>query len=501
MRGLARDPAQRGRAPVLERMRAGTLAMALVGVILVTVGVAGCAINPVTGERDFVLMSEAQEIAMGRQGAAEVTSAIGVVDDEGLRSYVSGIGQGMAVRSERPQLAWEFHVLDDASVNAFAMPGGFIFVTRGLLSHMTNEAQLASVLGHEIAHVTARHSVQQMSRQQLASLGLGIGSVLSPTIAEYGQVASLGLGLLFLSYSRGDETQADHLGFGYALDRGYDTREMITVFEMLRRDAELAGVGRLPEWQSSHPDPGNRIEDTREMVAASTENFSAMEVGRDEFLGRLDGMVYGEDPRAGYFEGARFIHPDLEFVLVFPDGWATQNAADAVTGISPDRDAVIQLGGAQGSAAEAAGRFLGQEGLQPGARATGTIHGNPAVTAEFTAPSEQGESVRGVVTFIEYGGATWGILAYTGTDRFATYSSAFQRTTQSFDRLTDPAALAAQPMRIRIEASPRAMSLQQFNNELPSSIPLAELAIINGLAENAALYAGQLVKRVTGTPR
>lgn len=501
MRGLARDPGQRGRGPGLERIRAGAHAIVLAGVIVATVGVAGCAINPVTGERDFVLMTEAQEIAMGRQGAAEVTTAIGVVDDEGLRSYVNGIGQGMAVRSERPDLAWEFHVLDDASVNAFAMPGGFIFVTRGLLSHMTNEAQLASVLGHEIAHVTARHSVQQMSRQQLASLGLGIGSVLSPTIAEYGQVASLGLGLLFLSYSRGDETQADHLGFGYALDDGYDTREMITVFEMLRSNAQLAGVGRLPEWQSSHPDPGNRIEETREMVAASTENFSAKEVGRAEFLQRLDGMVYGEDPRAGYFEGGRFIHPDLEFVLDFPDGWATQNAADAVTAISPDRDAVIQLSGAQGSAAEAAGRFLGQEGLEPGPRTTGTIHGNPAVTAEFRAPSNQGESVRGVVTFIEYGGATWGILAYTATDRFATYSSAFQRTTQSFDRLTDPAALAVQPMRIRIEPAPRAMSLQQFNSELPSSIPLAELAVINGLAENASLSAGQLIKRVTGTPR
>ena len=501
MRGLLSGADQRGRRPVVERIRAGTVAMGFAGIILATVGVAGCAINPVTGQRDFVMMTESQEIAMGQQGAAEVTAAIGVVDDAGLRSYVDGIGQGMAVRSERPQLGWQFHVLDDASVNAFAMPGGFIFVTRGLLTHMTNEAQLASVLGHEIAHVTARHSVQQMSRQQLASLGLGLGSVLSPAIAEYGQVANLGLGLLFLSYSRGHETQADHLGFGYALSDGYDTREMITVFEMLRRDAELAGVGRLPEWQSSHPDPGNRIQDTRQLVAASTEDFGTMKVGGDEFLRRLDGMVYGEDPRAGYFEGVRFIHPDLEFVLVFPAGWATQNAADAVTGISPDRDAVIQLRGAQGSAAEAAGRFLGQEGLEAGARTTGTIHGNPAVMAEFGAPSDQGESVRGLVTFIEYGGATWGILAYTAAGRFAAYSSAFQRTTQSFDRLTDRAALAVQPMRIRIDPSPRAMSLQQFDNELPSSVPLAELALINGLAETAALHAGQPIKRVTGTRR
>ena len=485
--------------PIRRRIRPGIFGLA--AFLLVTVGVIGCAMNPVTGNRDLVFMTEGQEIEMGRQGAAEVTAAIGVIQDAGLRSWVNGIGQGMAGTSERPQLAWEFHVLDDASVNAFAMPGGFIFVTRGLLGHMTNEAQLASVLGHEIGHVTARHSVQQMSRQQLASLGLGIGSVLSPVIAEYGQVASLGLGLLFLSYSRDHETQADHLGFGYALSDGYDTREMISVFQMLRRDAELAGVGRLPEWQSSHPDPGNRIEDTQRMVAASTQDFDAMKVGGDDFLRRLDGMVYGEDPRLGYFEGSLFIHPELELVLTFPQGWATQNASDAVTAMSPDRDAVIQLRGAQGSPAEAANRFLAQEGLQPGDRNAGKIHGNPAVAAEFSAPSDQGGSVRGVVTFIEYGGATWGILGYTVADRYGAYSSAFHRTAQSFDRLTDAAALAVQPMRIEVEAAPRAMSLQQFNQERTSSIPLAELAIINGMAETTRLYAGQLIKRVTGTAR
>jgi len=458
-----------------------------------------CALNPVSGEREFVMISEAQEIEMGRQGSAEVIAAIGLVPDTGLQTYVNEIGQGMARESERPQLAWEFHVLEDASVNAFAMPGGYIFVTRGMLTHMANEAQLASVLGHEIAHVTARHSVQQMSRQQLASLGLGLGSVLSPTLAEYGQVASLGLGLLFLSYSRSHETQADHLGFHYALDRGYDTREMGKVFEMLRRSAQLAGVGRLPEWQSSHPDPGNRIQDVQRMVAASSEDFDAKVVGGDEFLQRLDGMAYGEDPRAGYFQGSLFLHPDLEFVLAFPDGWAKQNAADAVTAISPARDAVIQLRAAQGSAAEATRGFLAQEGVQAGASSAGVIHGNPAVTAEFAAQGGQNEPVRGIVTFIEYRGATWGILAYTLADRFASYSPDFTRSRDSFQRLTDPVALAAQPLRVRIERVPRAMSLQQFNSEMPSSIPLAELALINGLDETAQLRAGQLIKRVTGT--
>jgi predicted Zn-dependent protease len=483
------------RIPTRATSSVFTRCLLILGVLTVT----ACALNPVSGNREFVMVSEAQEIEMGRQGSAEVLAAIGRVPGSDLRAYVDGIGQGMARQSERPQLVWEFHVLDDASVNAFAMPGGFIFVTRGLLTHMTNEAQLASVLGHEIGHVTARHSVQQMSRQQLASLGLGLGSVLSPTIADYGQVASLGLGLLFLSYSRDHENQSDQLGFGYALARGYDTREMGSVFEMLRRNAQMAGVGRLPEWQSSHPDPGNRMENVHQMVARSAEDFSTKLVGGDAFLGHLDGMVYGEDPRAGYFQGSRFVHPDLEFVMVFPDGWATQNAADAVTAVSPDRDAVVQLRGAEGSAAEAARRFLAQDGVQGSAPSTATIHGNRAVTAEFAVRGGENESLRGIVTFIEYGGATWGILSYTLADRFASYSPAFSRSRESFQRLTDPAALAAQPLRIRIDRAPRAMSLQQFHSEMPSSIPLAVLALINGLDETSQLRAGQPIKRVTGT--
>jgi predicted Zn-dependent protease len=478
-----------------------SLRMAGFGTALALAGLtaASCALNPVSGEREFVMVSEAQEIEMGRQGSAEVIASIGVVPDPGLRSYVNAIGQEMARAGERPGLAWEFHVLDDASVNAFAMPGGYIFVTRGLLTHMTSEAQLASVLGHEIGHVTARHSVQQMSRQQITALGLGIGSVLSPTIAEYGQVASLGLGFLFLSYSRDHEHQADQLGFRYALTSGYDTREMIGVFEMLRQDAVMSGPGRLPEWQSSHPDPGNRIQNARNMVAASNVNFDTRVVGRNEFLQRLDGMTYGEDPRAGFFQGARFLHPDLRFVLSFPDGWATQNAADAVTAVSPNRDAVIQLRAAQGSAAEAARRFLAQEGVQGSAPATGTIHGNRAVSAEFSAQAGPGERVQGIMTFIEYDGATWGILGYSAADRFGSYSQAFGQSRSSFQRLTDPAALAAQPLRMRIVPAPRAMTLRQFNTELPSSISLPELALINGLEESAQLRAGQLVKRVTGT--
>jgi predicted Zn-dependent protease len=347
--------------------------------------------------------------------------------------------------------------------------------------------------------VAARHSVQQISRQQVAAIGLGVGSVLSPAIAKYGQIAGAGLGLMFLKYGRDDETQSDRLGFRYALAGGYDTREMISVFQMLQRAELLGGGGRLPEWQSTHPDPGNRIAAVQALVSATSLDFSSMKVGGPEFLRQINGMVYGVNPRAGFFRGALFLHPDLKFVFQFPDGWKTQNAADAVAAISPDQSALVELRGARGSAAEAARAFFSQQGMTAGGLSRGTIHGNPVVSAEFTASDGQGGSVAGIAAFFEYGAATWRTLAYTVAAKYESWKPAFQKSINSFDRLTDPVALAVQPMRIRIDVASRAMSLSQFNTQLPSSISLAELALINGVAESAQLRAGQSIKRVIGT--
>jgi predicted Zn-dependent protease len=269
---------------------------------------------------------------------------------------------------------------------------------------------------------------------------------------------------------------------------------------MLQRAEQLAGGGRLPEWQSTHPDPGNRIEAVQALVAATSKNLSGMNVGGAEFLRQIDGMIYGVNPRAGFFNGSLFLHPDLKFVFRFPDGWQTHNAADAVAAISPDESALIELRGAQGRAVDAAQIFFSQQGMTAGARSQGTIHGNPVVSAEFTASDGQGGSVSGIAAFFEYGAATWRTLAYTTAPRYAGWKSAFQQSINSFDRLTDPAALAVQPMRLRVEVVPRAMSLMQFQAQLPSSIALAELALINGVPESVQLRAGQSIKRVIGTP-
>src|SRR4051812_48838922 len=252
-----------------------------------------CARNPVTGKNEIALVSEGQEIEMGKQASQEVAQTMGLVDNAGLASYVSAIGIKMAKASERPNLPWEFHVVDDASVNAFALPGGFIYVTRGLLGAINDEAELATVVGHEIGHVTNRHSVQQISKAQLAQLGLGIGSILSSDIARFGQLASAGLSVLFLKYSRDAENQADQAGFRYALHQGYDVREMSKVFATLDRLSQTAGGGKLPEWLATHPSPGNRIEHIEQMLDTVKADPSKGRVDREQYLQRVQGITYG----------------------------------------------------------------------------------------------------------------------------------------------------------------------------------------------------------------
>jgi predicted Zn-dependent protease len=221
----------------------------------------GCAINPATGKRQLVLISEAQEIAIGRESDESIVAQFGLYPDEALQDYVAGIGHDLAARSERPDLDWTFRVLDDPLVNAFALPGGYIYVTRGILAHFNSEAELASVLGHEIGHVTARHGVNQMSKAQLAQLGLGVASILAPEeVQKFGGLATQGLGLLFLKFGRDDERQADDLGLRYIVNEGYDPRPMAEVFETLERVSRTSGGGRVPAWASTHPNPENRSE-------------------------------------------------------------------------------------------------------------------------------------------------------------------------------------------------------------------------------------------------
>jgi predicted Zn-dependent protease len=469
--------------------------------IAVVALLSACATNPATGKREFNLVSEAQEISMGQEGAKEVRESMGLLPDSNVQRYVRSLGLAIAQHSERPNLPWSYQVVDDPVVNAFELPGGPVFITRGILGYLNSEAELVSVIGHETGHVTARHSARQMSRAQLAQIGLVAGAVLSPRVAQFGDVLSQGLGLVFLKYGRDDETQADDLGFKYTVAQGYDAREMAAVFHTLDRVTGTAKEGRPPEWLSTHPDPGNRVAKTQERLAALHKDFTGTKVNRDVYLQAINGIVFGENPRQGYFSGAMFYHPDLKFQLEFPSGWKTQNQVQAVVGVSAQQDAMITLQFAgNASPQDAARTFLGQQGIQTVETSTRDINGLAAAAATFSAQTEQGQ-LAGIATFVSLDGTTYRVLGYTPSAKFRDYAAVFQRAAGSFRRLTDAAALSVQPARVRIQRVPRTMTLTDFNREFPSTIPIAQLAIINGVEQNGTLTAGSLAKQVVGGGR
>jgi predicted Zn-dependent protease len=469
---------------------------------LAALALAACATNPVTGRRELALISEAQEIQMGQQGAAEVQQSIGLLQDQALQDYVQRIGAALAAKSERPNLQWTFRAVDDPSPNAFALPGGYIFVTRGMLNLMDSEAELAGVLGHEIGHVTARHTVQQLSRQQVAQLGLGIGSILSPTVAQLGQVAGQGLQLLFLKYGRDDERQADELGFKYSLNGGYDVREFADIFASLQRFGDASKQSPIPAWMSTHPDPGERVETAEKRVAALDRNLQGAKLGETEFLQRINGLVYGENPRNGFFRNGVFYHPDMRFRLAFPSGWQAQNTPQAVVAVSPQQDAMIQLTLAQGASPDAAARqFLSQQGIQAGQAASQTVNGVPAVASYFQAQTEQG-TIQGLVAFFGHNGQTYQVLAYSPSQRFSAYDPVIRQVIGSFAPVSDPAILNVQPNVVRVVRVDRAESLGSFAQRTGAVVPVTELAILNQMeGAGSQLRAGTMAKTVVAGTR
>jgi predicted Zn-dependent protease len=460
--------------------------------------VAGCARNPVTGGYQLMLISESQEIAMGQDYDPQIVGQFGLYDDPAMQALVTSIGMRIAAGSERPNLPWTFRVVDDPLINAFAVPGGFVYVTRGILAHFESEAQLASVIGHEIGHVTARHSAAQMSRQQVAQLGLGVGVMLAPQLADFAGLASTGLSVLFLKFSRDNERQSDDLGFRYMTDTGYDPRGMVDVFEMLNRVSGEQEGGGIPNWLSTHPDPGDREQRIGAAITASGRDFSNAREARNEYLRLLDGMVYGENPRNGFFRDALFLHPDLEFQFAFPSGWTTANQTQAVIGQSPNNDAMVQLKLSDAAdAASGARAFVAQQGVTGGQVASNTIHGLRTASADFTAMSDQ-TALHGNVTFVEFNGMVFQLLGLSTEQQWPQYATAVLQSLRSFARLTDQTALSVQPMRLSMVTLDRSMTLRQFNERYPSVVPIEEVALINQAEDYTAFNEGDLVKRVVG---
>jgi predicted Zn-dependent protease len=461
-------------------------------------GLAACAVNPVTGKNEFSLVSESQEIQMGQEGKADVQRSIGVYADPTLNAYLASLGNRIAVTTERPNLPWSFQIADQPVVNAFALPGGPVFIARGILGYFNSEAELISVLGHEMGHVTARHSAQQMTRSQIAGLGLGIASAVSPRMASLAGVAGEGLGLLFLKYSRGDEAQADALGFRYGLKNGWDMREGTKMFNTLSRVSGDPG-SRLPEWQSSHPEPEGRAaaNDARVASALATGvNFDALTIDRNGYLRRIEGLVFGEDPREGYFEGTTFYHPGLKFRFAFPAGWQTQNSPESVAGMSAAKDLVVVVSGAGQESPQATGqKFAAQTGLTAGQGQGITINGLNGYTLSFQATTDQG-TVAGRATWISLDGTSYQVLGYGAAANGSANDPVILNVARSFARLTDQSKIDVQPKRVHIITLRTAQTIVEAGRANGNTLADAELASVNGVRVDQVLAAGTLVKIV-----
>ena len=465
---------------------------------LILLLVVACAVNPATGERQFSLVSESQEIAMGRESDPQAAAFFGIYPDESLQRFVGDMGAAMAATSERPGLPWTFRLADDPIVNAFAIPGGFIYVTRGLMASLNSEAELAGVVGHEIGHVTARHTASQMSRQQLQQLGLAAGMVLSEYVRQYGDVLAGGLAVLNLNYSRGDESQSDALSVRYMTRAGYDARELLDVMETLSLSSGDPSE-RVPEWQATHPYPENREADILALLEAGGVDYEGATVGRDAYLRRLGGLVFGANPREGYFEGARFHHPALAFRFDFPAGWRGVNQKTVVGAIAPSEEALIALSLAQDatSASAALNEFVWQDGVDSRNVSETRIHGLEASMAEFSAQTESGV-LQGFVAYVEYDGNVYQLLGYAARSAWARHAANVEESFWSFQEETDRAVLAVEPARLDIVDVPRAMTFGQFLRAYPSSVPDEDVSRINRLRPDDPVPAGTHLKRVTG---
>jgi len=460
-----------------------------------------CARNPVTGGRQLALISEGQEIAIGRESHPEIVAEFGIVEDQALQSYFSGIGLEIARVSHRPELPWTFTVLDSPVVNAFALPGGFIYLTRGILAHMNNEAEMAAVLGHEIGHITARHSVTQISQQQLLGFGLGLGSIFSPTFRRLSSLAETGLAIMMLKYSRDHERQADQLGIQYMAQAGYDPSQMSRFFQLFV--GMSAGEGdAIPDWLSSHPAPPDRLETT----AAAAEKIRRENPGRqykinaDPLMAHIDGMVFGENPREGFVQKNRFLHPDLRFQLDFPQGWAVRNTRSSVTFAAPGEKAVMQLtlvSPTEAQTPEAAGAAVARrEGIRLMDGSSLRINGNAAYMGRYRAQTDSG-TIEILAAFISYGNNIYRLAGMTPTAAYSSYAQPFESSMRSFRELSDARILSVQPDRIRIYRAQKGQTLRSIAQaQAPTRTTLEELALLNRLDPDQALSANAPVKLI-----
>ena len=479
---------------------------AILFAILTTLAV-GCSYqrSPITGKKTPYGYSWQRELEIGRESDPLIVAEYGVYDEGAATAYVQAVGQRVLEQSHlrRPEtlpeyrIDFTFRVLDSPILNAFALPGGYVYVTRGLLAHMENEAQLAMVLGHEIGHVAGRHSSKQAFKNQMSQIGIVggavVGEVLAGAGAELLQAGSQASQLILLSYSRGSESESDELGVEYAAKAGYRAGEGAGFFKTLQRVSEKAG-SRIPAWQSTHPDPGEREVKIKEMAAVWELDLAMDEVARDPLLEAIDGIVVGDNPRQGFVRNDVFYHPDLAFRYPVPSGWTVYNLTTKVAMTDAEQQVVVILSLTQGdSVVDAASSFAKESQVTVQNHGERTINGLDAYFVEATLSQNQ-QTLRLEAYFIEYGGRIYQFLAYTYSHLFSAMATSLREAPLGFRQLHDPEMLKIQPDRLQVIRASGTRPLSSFVSGLPDQFEPEDVAILNQLQLSSEVKSGQHIK-------
>lgn len=475
----------------------------LITALFVLLMLNSCSRNPVTGKKEISLMSSAQEQAAGDQADPSIIQAYGLYPDQRLQDFINEKGKAMGKVSHLPDINYQFRLLDSPVVNAFAVPGGYVYFTRGIMAHFNNEAEFAGVLGHEIGHITARHSAKQQTQQMLGQALFMGGVIASEKFRTVAQQASQGLGLMFLKFGRDHESQSDELGVEYSTKIGYDSHEMADFFQTLNRLSSKSGQS-IPDFLSTHPNPVNRYAKVHEMSDDMQKKLGLrrLKVNRDEFLRLIDGLTYGEDPKQGYLENDVFYHPELLFQFPVPRDWQLQNSPSQVMMGPQDGKAMMIFTLSPEKTLDAASQsVVKQFELNVLESQRTNVNGFPAiamVTDQQAQQDQSGQQVAGarILTYlIQKDNFIYVFHGLSEQADFNSYSGTFKRTMTNFETLTDRSKINVEATKIKIATVKSTANLRDALLALgTSNRDLEELSIVNGMQLADQVERGMLIK-------
>jgi predicted Zn-dependent protease len=485
--------------------RARTCALHMSGLMLLTVAASACSVNPVSKMPEVTLVTVEQEKKIGEEEAKKVEQEMGLLDDAALTGYADAIGQRLVKESPRHDLAHQFHVVDMNEPNAFALPGGYVYVTRGLLALVNTEDELAGVVGHEIGHVAARHTVQRISRQGpfalITNLVSGVTGFFVPVVGNIvGGVGNFAQSIVFSPYSRSQESQADEVGQEMAAKAGWDPVGLANFLNTLERQETLLSDGpRKPSFFDSHPATPDRVKNTtkhaKDLKTVSREPISP---SRDAFLARLDGLVVGQRAANGIIKGGSYSHPDLNFFVQFPESWNVDNTPIQLASAPKDGDRAVVLS----AVAEGNDPMEGARALEKAAKSSlpskpqpTTINGLPAARTQL---GDRKLTIE--LTWIAHQGKIYQIAGIAETRNFETVRPVFQAVTQSFRPLTQEERNNIREKRLRLVKAQGGETLSGLVARSHSAWKPNQVAVANGLTGSEPLLDGQMIKIAVEEP-